>query len=140
MNSWQFSPARVNSLQVLPLKHEFFGFFFTFQGWIFCTFYPLRVNSLQFSPFKGEFVAFLMCQDEFLAIFTLEGEFFAIFTLQGWNLCKFYLSEIFWGWKGQKKYSCNGEFFEILIFFTLWGRIFCIFSSLKGEFFLIFTL
>ena len=50
-----------------------------------------------------------------------KGELFAIFTLQGWNLCNFYLHEIFFWWKGQKNYSCNGEFFEILVFILVVG-------------------
>ena len=95
-----FHPLSVNSMQFLPINCEFFAFF-TLSGWILCNFQPSRVNSLPFSLSKGEF--------------------FVFFTLQGWNLCNFYLHEIFFWWKGQKNYSFNGEFFEILVFILVIG-------------------
>ena len=125
VNSWQFLSTRVNFLQFSLFKGECFAIF-TLQAWIlwifssfkgqffaflmflyeFWQFSPLRVNSLQFFLFKVNSLQFL----------PFKVEFFAIFTLQGWNFCKFYLLEIFFGVKRTKNYSCNGEFFEILIF------------------------
>ena len=66
MNSLQFSPLRVNSLQFLPFKGEIFASF------TFLRFFGgekdkkstlVMVNSLKFSffsPFEGEFFAFFL--------------------------------------------------------------------------------
>ena len=156
-------------MQFLPFKHEFFGFFhpsrvnflhfwsFRDEFWQFS---PLRVNSLQFFLFKVNSLQFL----------PFKVEFFAIFTLQGWNFCKFYLFEIFLGWKGQKITLVIVNFLKFwffhslrlnfLHFFILKGWILSNFHPsrvnylhfsplqdeffaifiLKGDFFLIFTL
>ena len=81
------------------------------------------MNSLQFSPFEGEF----------FAILTFKGEFFAIFTF-----LRYFLGE------KDKNYSCNGEFFKILIFILVIGvflsgilRVCCF--DFKRPFFFIFT-
>ena len=67
-----------------------------------------------------------------------KGEIFACFTF-----LRFFLGE------KDKNYSCNGEFFEILIFyplrvnflhFLLFKDVFFAISTVKGEFFLIFIL
>ena len=115
-----FPPFSVISLQPLTFQGEFFAFF-SLSGWILCNFQPFRGNSFHFWLFKGEFFVF----------FTLQGWILCNFYSWGWILCNFYPSKVksvqflsFWDifWvKRTKNYSCNGEFFEILVFILVIG-------------------
>ena len=124
VNSWQFLSTRVNFLQFSLFKGECFAIF-TLQAWILWIFHPSRV---------------IFC------IFVLLGMNFGNFHRWGWILCNFFslrwilcnfyplrlnslqflpfkgeifasftFLRFFWG-ERTKNYSCNGEFFEILIF------------------------
>ena len=159
----------MNVLQFLPFKHDFFGFFHPSRV-NFLHFWPFRDEFWQFSPLRVNSLQFFLFKVNSLQFLPFKVEFFAIFTLQGWNFCKFYLFEIFLGWKGQKITLVMVNFLKFwffhslrlnfLHFFILKGWILSNFHPsrvnylhfsplqdeffaifiLKGDFFLIFTL
>ena len=179
VNSWQFLSTRVNFFQFSLFKGEFFAIF-TLQAWILWIFSPFKGNFFHFCSFRDEFwqfsplrvnsLQFFLFKVNSLQFLPFKVEFFAIFTLQGWNFCKFYLFEIFLGWKGQKITLVMVNFLKFwffhslrlnfLHFFILKGWILSNFHPsrvnylhfspfkdeffaifiLKGDFFLIFTL
>ena len=146
MNSLQFQPLfvflRVDFSHFSPFEGEFFAIFalwgwilcifhlfsvnffaiFTFLRRILCLFYPFRMNSFQFSTFKGYFsdwgfsiwnsACVLFCHKSPVFFWVIcwhflsfKRVFFTIFTFLA-----------FFGMKMDKKFSCNGECFKILIF------------------------
>ena len=123
-----FYPSSMNSLDFFTLQGSIFCIFdllgmnfgnFHPWGWILCNFFSLRWILCNFYPLRLNSLQFL----------PFKGEIFASFTFL----------RFFWGEK-DKKLLLYWWIFWNFYFFTLRGWIFCIFSSLKGEFFQIFAL
>ena len=131
VNFLYFFPLKVNSLQFLPFKDEFFAIF-TLQGWNLFNFYLLEIffgRKGQNYSYNGElFLIFFLFKWLGFSIWNsacvLLGHKSPVFF---WVICWHFLSFKrvfftiftflgFFGMKMDKKFSCNGECFKILIF------------------------